>query len=67
MDDRLASATPAFDVTGTTINGINDKGQLVGFYSDGTNANGFLATPVPEPSSLELVTIGAALIFALGF
>ena len=31
----------------TTINGVNDFGQLVGFYStDGGNiTNGFLATP----------------------
>ena len=30
----------------TTINGLNDKGQLVGFYVDGAgNTDGFLATP----------------------
>jgi hypothetical protein len=62
VDDPLASANPAFDVTGTTINGINDKGQLVGFFSDGANVNGFLATAVPEPGSLGLFAIGAALL-----
>jgi hypothetical protein len=31
-------------VTGTTTNGINDAGDLVGFYSDGTKVHGFLAT-----------------------
>ena len=63
VDDPLASANPAFDVTGTTINGINDQGQLVGFYSDGTNVNGFLATPlaVPEPVSLRLLAASALL------
>jgi hypothetical protein len=30
----------------TTVNGVNDKGQLVGFYVDGNmNTDGFLATP----------------------
>ncbi len=40
----------------TTINGINDKGQLVGFYVDAnSNTDGFVATPVPEPGSLILL------------
>jgi hypothetical protein len=64
-DDPNASATPAFDVTGTTINGINDKGQLVGFFSDGTNVNGFLATPTPEPASLGFVALGTVFAIAL--
>ena len=30
----------------TTINGVNDRGQLVGFYVDSAgNTDGFLATP----------------------
>ena len=58
VDDPNASATPAFDVTGTTINGVNDLGQLVGFYSDGTNVDGFLATATPEPGSLALMSLG---------
>jgi hypothetical protein len=44
----LASGTPAFGVTGTTINGINNAGDLVGFYSDGTNVNGLLALRRPN-------------------
>jgi len=61
VDDPSQSATPAFGVTGTTINGINDKNQLVGFYSDVTNVNGFLATTVtPEPGSAGLVTLALA-------
>jgi len=39
-----ASATAAFGVGGTFINGINDFGTVVGFYSDGTNVNGFYGT-----------------------
>src|ERR1039458_10600072 len=48
---------------GTTINGINDNGQLVGFYgnADG-NTIGLLANAVPEPGSLALVGLGALLI-----
>lgn len=45
------------------MNGLNDNGQLVGFYSDGTNVNGFLATTVPEPASIVLILIGAVFVF----
>jgi uncharacterized protein (TIGR03382 family) len=48
-------------VTGTTINGINDAGELVGFYSDGTNVNGLLAT-APEPGSFGLCLAAAVLL-----
>ena len=64
VNDPFSSATPAFDVTGTTINGINNAGQLVGFYSDGTNVDGFAATPAPEPSPIVLVSAGFGLLLA---
>jgi hypothetical protein len=64
VSDPFASANPAFGVGGTTINGVNDLGQLVGFYSDGTNVNGFLATPVPEPSTWAMLALG---FVGLGF
>jgi probable HAF family extracellular repeat protein len=37
-----SSQTPAFGVRGTFINGINNQGAIVGFFSDGENVNGFL-------------------------
>ena len=42
----------------TVVNGVNDLGQLVGFYVNGSATIGFLATPTPEPGSLAL--LGAA-------
>jgi len=59
VNDPNNSPNAAFNVTGTLINGINDQGDLVGFYSDGTNVDGFEATPVPEPAALSLMGLGA--------
>jgi hypothetical protein len=43
---------------GTFLEGINDRGQIVGFYSDGVARHGFLATPV---ASVPGPTAGAGL------
>ncbi len=52
LDDPLGLGT-------TTFNGINDLGQIVGFYVDGAgNTDGLLATP--EPASLLLLAGGIA-------
>jgi hypothetical protein len=45
VNDPHANNQPAFGVTGTIINGVNDDGSLVGFYSDGSKVHGFLAVP----------------------
>jgi len=58
ISDPNSSSTAAFGVTGTTVNGINDLGQVVGFYSDGANVDGFMATPTPEPASIALLSLG---------
>ena len=43
----------------TTFNGVNDLGQIVGFYVNGAdNTIGLLASPVPEPSSAALLLGG---------
>jgi hypothetical protein len=43
-----SSQTPAFGVQGTIINGVNNSGDIVGFFSDGTKVHGFVdyAQPV---------------------
>jgi probable HAF family extracellular repeat protein len=49
-----------FDVPGSTltsVNGINNFGQIVGIYQIGGRQYGYLATPVPEPSTLVLLGI----------
>jgi hypothetical protein len=42
FDAPGSSQTPAFGVMGTVINGVNDRGDIVGFFSDGTHVNGFV-------------------------
>jgi hypothetical protein len=51
----------------TQITGINNSGEITGFYTDANGlAHGFVATAsVPEPSSIALLGVGLAAV--LGF
>ena len=48
VDAAGSSQTGAFGVMGTFINGVNDEGDIVGFYSDGTKVNGFVRYASPN-------------------
>jgi hypothetical protein len=42
FDAPGSSQNAAFGVAGTLINGANDRGDIVGFFSDGTKVHGFV-------------------------
>jgi MYXO-CTERM domain-containing protein len=49
----------------TQIAGINNAGEISGFYSDSNGVfHGFVATPTPEPGALALIGIFASLVLA---
>jgi hypothetical protein len=59
LDDPNAAFNNGVEVT--QITGINNSGEITGFYSDANGVfHGFIATPVPEPGSFALMFIGAA-------
>jgi probable HAF family extracellular repeat protein len=58
----IAGSFTTIDVPGagfTSAQGINDAGQIVGFFESSFAVDhGFLATPVPEPSGLAILGVG---------
>lgn len=59
LDDPSEAFNNGVEVT--QITGINDAGEISGFYSDANGVfHGFVATPVPEPGTLGLLTLGLA-------
>ena len=47
--------------TSTTLNGLNDAGDVVGFFVDAAgNTDGTLGTPVPEPTTWLMILVGFA-------
>lgn len=60
--DLVSYTYTTIDVPGATSNtalGINNAGQIVGDFG-GNIGGGFLATPIPEPTSLRLFATGLA-------
>jgi hypothetical protein len=61
----------SFDPPGsasTTINGVNDLADIVGFFTSPSDAViGFVGTPVPEPSTWAMMLVGVAGLGSLGY
>jgi hypothetical protein len=70
LDDPDAAFT-SIGVEVTQITGINNAGEIAGFYTDAAGvAHGFVATPlasVPEPSSLALLSVTAVATGVVGY
>ncbi len=65
VDPNEQTTANGFGISGTTLNGINDYGQLVGFYAGpGGAVDGVLVNTTPEPASVSLLSIG--LLLAMG-
>jgi hypothetical protein len=66
------SVFTSFDPPGsasTTINGVNNLGDIVGFYTNPKTdtVDGFVGTPVPEPSTWAMLLAGFAGLGFLGY
>jgi len=53
----------------TTAYGINDFGNIVGGYGDATRDHGFIASPVPEPTTMLFLisTVIGLIVFSRKF
>lgn len=57
LDDPAEAFSGGVEIT--QITGINNMGDLTGFYSDASGVfHGFVATPTPEPGSWSLAGLG---------
>lgn len=58
-----------YTTASTTINGLNDKGDIVGFYTSASAdaVIGFVGTPVPEPRTWAMMLLGFAGLGFLGY
>ena len=66
LDDPNAAFNNGIEVT--QITGINNSGEITGFYSDANGVfHGFIATPVPEPGSFALICIGTASLLGVRY
>ena len=56
LRDRSGNFTEIIvpDASFTAVTGINDSGKIVGFYGSMAADHGFVATPVPEPVSIDI-------------
>jgi hypothetical protein len=48
-----SSQTAAFGVSGTFLNGINDRGDILGFFSDGSKVHGFVHFDLAPAKTVE--------------
>jgi hypothetical protein len=66
LDDPNAAFSNGVEIT--QITGINNSGEITGFYSDANGVfHGFIATAVPEPGSLALMCIGFTSVLGAGY
>jgi hypothetical protein len=57
LDDPAEQFSGGVEIT--QITGINNLGEITGFYSDANGVfHGFVAAPVPEPAALPLAGLG---------
>jgi hypothetical protein len=66
LDDPNAAFNNGVEIT--QITGINNSGEITGFYSDANGVfHGFVATPVPEPGSFALICVGVASLLTVRY
>jgi hypothetical protein len=62
VDPNEQTTPNGFMIAGTILNGINDEGQVVGFYAGpGGAVDGLLCNLTPEPASLGLISLASFL------